>query len=76
MERSIAWKELVPVLMAARNMVRVGIDNISCVHMINCDPSRPADCQKLLEELSYLESCFQFMLVAHWVPRLFNDRAF
>lgn len=81
--RSIAWKELYPVLMAARdrgsewagNIIRFGIDNTSVVYMINSGSSRDEFCMQLLRELADLQMSHSFDIVASWCPRLFNDRA-
>ena len=81
--RSIAYKELLPVVMAARELgsswsgsiVRAGVDNCSVVFMGNSGTSRAPDCMRLLRELSDLQSLHSFDLVFSYCPRFFNDRA-
>ena len=79
-KRSIQWKELHPIIVAARrhghewsgSIVRFGVDNQSVVYMINSGKSKCDHCQSLLRELSELERQFQFRSLSSWVPREFN----
>ena len=62
--RSIACKELLPVVMAvlefgfswSGSIVRAGVDNCSVVFMGNSGSSRAPDCMRLLRELSDIQS--------------------
>ena len=80
---SIAYKELLPVVLAARefgstwtgSIIRAGIDNTSVVYMGNSGTCRSPDCMNLLRELADLERAHAFDVVFSWVPRYFNDRS-
>ena len=80
LKRSIQWKELHPIIVAARRhrhewngrIVRFGVDNQSVVYMINSGKSKCDHCQCLLRELSELERRYQFRSISSWVPREFN----
>ena len=83
MPRSIAYKELLPVVLAAREfapswrgcIVRAGIDNTSVVYMGNSGTCRAKDCMRLLRELADLQRLHAFDVLFSWCPRYFNDRA-
>ena len=83
LEKSIAFKELYPALMAARahcsewshKLVRCGLDNAGCVYMINSGSSVAPDCADLLRELADLQAEHSFEILASWVPREFNEAA-
>ena len=80
---SIQYKELKPVIMAAREfghtwenaIIRAGIDNAGVVYMINSGTSTDTHCMVLLRELAELQRKFKFDVVASWVPREFNIRS-
>lgn len=79
-KRSIQWKELHPIIVAARRhgeewrgrIIRFGVDNQSVVYMVNSGKSKCDHCQSLLRELSELERRFKFRSLSSWVPREFN----
>ena len=81
--KSIQFKELYPVVRAARRhghlftnrILRAGIDNTGVVYMINKGSSCDPDCMVLLHELAELQALHQFDVVASWVPREFNVRS-
>jgi hypothetical protein len=82
-KRSIAWKELYPILLACEEfgpswrhkIVRCGIDNAGVCYMLNSGAAAAADCALLLRQIAELESKYDFTIVASWVPREFNVAA-
>jgi hypothetical protein len=78
--KSIAWKELYPVYLAAKEfgsqwrnkIIRTGIDNTGVVYMLNSGSAATPDCAALLRQIADLEADHMFSIVASWVPREFN----
>ena len=81
--RLIAWKELFPAVLAAREfgnlgrnaLVCFGIDNTLVVYMLNSGLSRDPLCNALMRELAGSMRKYEFDIVASWTPQGFNDHA-
>jgi len=80
LDRSIAWKELLPVALVCylfgpllrSSILRTCVDNTSVAFMINAMRSRDDDCMALLRLISRSSSRYAFDLLSDWVSRELN----
>ena len=76
----ITIKELIPIAIAAmlwgnkwaRKTVRAFCDNMAIVHVLHSRQSKDQDIMHLLQCLSLVECCFDFILVSKHLPGKLN----